>query len=69
MQRRAGLVIALAALTYNPSRQVAYPMGYRQWAHVKTMLLQEDHPLYEAFGGKLHLCQRQRPHRHESGKA
>ncbi len=51
----AGLVITLAALAATPSRQVAYPEGYRQWAHVKTMILQEGHPLYESFGGIHHV--------------
>lgn len=51
----AGLLIALAALAAKPSRPVAYPEGYRQWAHVKTMILQEGHPLYETFGGMHHI--------------
>lgn len=34
---------------------VDYPAGYRQWPHVKSMVLQAGHPLYEAFGGIHHI--------------
>ncbi|GAB4285924.1 MAG: hypothetical protein Kow0098_00490 [Ignavibacteriaceae bacterium] len=37
------------------SNEVSYPEGYRNWSHVKTMILQPGHPLYEAFGGIHHL--------------
>lgn len=35
--------------------KVDYPEGYRQWAHIKSMVLQEGHPLYESFGGLHHV--------------
>ncbi len=34
---------------------VDYPTGYRDWTHVKSMVIQEGHGLYEAFGGIHHL--------------
>jgi hypothetical protein len=34
---------------------VPYPEGYREWTHVKSMLIEEGHPLYAAFGGLHHL--------------
>ncbi|HET9977585.1 MAG TPA: cytochrome P460 family protein [Burkholderiaceae bacterium] len=34
---------------------VPYPEGYRQWMHVKSMVIQAGHPLYDAFGGIHHL--------------
>lgn len=34
---------------------VPYPQGYRQWTHVKSMIISQGHPLYEAFGGMHHL--------------
>lgn len=34
---------------------VPYPEGYRQWQHVKSMVIEKGHPLYEAFGGIHHL--------------
>ncbi len=35
--------------------QVPYPQGYRDWHHVKSMVINEGHPLFEAFGGIHHL--------------
>lgn len=35
--------------------QVPYPEGYRNWHHVKSMVIEEGHPLYGAFGGIHHL--------------
>lgn len=34
---------------------VDYPHGYRDWTHVKSMVIQEGHGLYESFGGIHHL--------------
>ncbi len=34
---------------------VPYPEGYRDWTHVKSMVIGEGHPLYESFGGIHHL--------------
>jgi len=34
---------------------VPYPEGYRNWTHVKSMVIEKGHPLYEAFGGIHHL--------------
>ncbi len=34
---------------------VPYPEGYRQWTHVKSMIINQGHPLYDAFGGIHHL--------------
>ena len=36
-------------------KQVSYPEGYRQWAHVKSMVIEKGHPLYESFGGIHHI--------------
>ncbi len=37
------------------AQQVSYPDDYRAWRHVKSMLLNPGHPLYESFGGLHHL--------------
>lgn len=37
------------------SVQVAYPEGYRDWTHVKSMVIKSGHPLYNAFGGIHHV--------------
>lgn len=34
---------------------VPYPAGYRDWHHVKSMVIQPGHPLYGSFGGIHHL--------------
>ncbi len=34
---------------------VPYPDGYRDWRHVKSMLIEPGHALYSSFGGLHHL--------------
>ncbi len=34
---------------------VYFPEGFRSWAHVKSMIIEPGHPLYESFGGIHHL--------------
>jgi hypothetical protein len=34
---------------------VPYPTGYRSWSHVKSMIIEPGHALYESFGGLHHL--------------
>lgn len=45
---------AQAALAGDDST-VAYPEGYRDWRHVKSMVIEPGHPLHAAFGGIHHL--------------
>lgn len=45
----AGLALAADAA------RVAYPENYRDWTHVKSMVIGEGHPLFAAFGGIHHL--------------
>lgn len=44
-----------APLLASDAAPVPYPQGYRQWMHVKSMVIQSGHPLYDAFGGIHHL--------------
>lgn len=44
---------ATSALATEPV--VPYPAGYRDWHHVKSMVINEGHPLFAAFGGIHHL--------------
>ena len=37
------------------SAKVPYPEGYRDWHHVKSMLIEPGHALYATFGGIHHL--------------
>jgi len=47
------LCVATAGIAAEP--EVAYPEGYRDWRHVKSMLIEEGHPLHAAFGGIHHI--------------
>jgi len=35
--------------------RVSYPEGYREWQHVKSMVIEPGHSLYSSFGGIHHL--------------
>lgn len=54
MKRLALATLAALALPAFAA-EVAYPDGYRDWHHVKSMVIQPGHGLYEAFGGIHHL--------------
>lgn len=45
-----GVAMAVAA-----DAEVPYPRGYREWHHVKSMVIEQGHPLFGAFGGIHHL--------------
>ena len=59
--RRRQIACALlgAAMLAVPAAQagdgVPYPAGYRDWKHVKSMVIQPGHPLHASFGGIHHL--------------
>jgi len=46
---------ALAMTVWAADPQVPYPSHYRDWKHVKSMVIDEGHPLFAAFGGIHHL--------------
>jgi hypothetical protein len=49
-------VLAPFAVTaFADDASVPYPEGYRDWHHVKSMVIEEGHALYEAFGGIHHI--------------
>ena len=50
------LALTLAGLAHAAGPAVDYPTGYRQWPHVKSMVIHSDkHPLFAAFGGMHHI--------------
>jgi len=58
--KRIGFLLVLSAviLASGPGyaqAPVPYPDGYRQWTHVKSMVIDRGHPLFDAFGGIHHL--------------
>jgi hypothetical protein len=57
---RLTLIAFLAATFFvvcssSQEQKVNYPDGYRNWVHVKSMILEPGHPLYETFGGIHHI--------------
>ena len=36
-------------------QSIEYPNDYRHWTHIKSMVIQEGHPLHTAFGGIHHI--------------
>ena len=57
--RHAMLAVVGAAITLATaaaqSNSVPFPEGYRDWRHVKSMLIAEGHPLFASFGGIHHI--------------
>jgi len=48
-------LLASCAVQAAGAPSVPYPAGYRDWHHVKSMVIDRGHPLFEAFGGIHHL--------------
>jgi len=49
------IIIACNTPVLAADAQVPYPNGYRDWHHVKSMVIEEGHPLFASFGGIHHL--------------
>jgi Cytochrome P460 len=49
------LLLATTALSAVAANQVTYPEGFRNWNHVKSMVINKGHPLFDAVGGMHHL--------------
>ena len=50
-----GIFLISAPQGYADSGKVEYPEGYRQWAHIKSMLIEPGHPLENPFQGLHHV--------------
>jgi hypothetical protein len=53
-----GILFTVISIAYPEGTKkdpVTYPDGYRKWAHVKSMVIQQGHPLYDSFGGIHHV--------------
>lgn len=57
--KKSCLIIAAAAIAFPAfaadTPQVPYPTGYRDWHHVKSMIINPGHPLNDSFGGIHHI--------------
>lgn len=55
----AGAALVAATITAGVAlaadHKVAYPTGFRAWDHVKSMVINKGHPLYDAVGGMHHV--------------
>lgn len=47
--------LTFAAATPAAAAEIAFPSGWRDWRHVKSMLIEQGHPLAESFGGLHHI--------------
>lgn len=47
--------LCLAGTAWSEEVKVKYPEGYRDWTHVKSMVIEQGHPLYDTFGGIHHI--------------
>lgn len=48
---------------------VPYPAGYRDWHHVKSMVIEEGHPLFASFGGIHHIYANEKAMKGYRGKS
>jgi hypothetical protein len=56
MLKQSALVVALATAAVSTSAaDVAYPEKFRDAKHVKSMVINNGHPLYNAVGGMHHI--------------
>jgi hypothetical protein len=51
----AAAAITAGAFALAATPEVAYPANYRDWTHVKSMVIEPGHALHSAFGGIHHL--------------
>ncbi|QJD28782.1 cytochrome P460 family protein [Methylococcus geothermalis] len=49
------LGMSVVTTTLAAAPDVPYPKGYRDWHHVKSMVIEEGHPLFASFGGIHHI--------------
>lgn len=62
------MTLSANALAADPA-PVPYPTGYRDWHHVKSMIINPGHALYQSFGGIHHLyANRQAMEGYKKGK-
>lgn len=54
MRKFVACIAAFAALPAFAAG-VPYPEGYRDWHHVKSMVIEPGHALYDSFGGIHHI--------------
>jgi hypothetical protein len=51
----SGVLFSASTISAADAPSVPYPNGYRDWTHVKSMIINPGHGLYDAFGGIHHI--------------
>jgi Cytochrome P460 len=51
----ACLLATFAAGAFAADGKVSYPREFRDWRHVKSMVIESGHPLHESLGGMHHV--------------
>jgi hypothetical protein len=51
----ASLVLVWSSGLFADSTLVQYPKGYKEWKHIKTMIIKPEHPMAEVFQGIHHI--------------
>ena len=49
------ITLASTSLSYAENNKVPYPDGYRNWTHIKTMIIEPGHSLENPFQGIHHV--------------
>jgi len=49
------LITTFVTSTTAIAQEIPYPENYRSWHHIKSMVINPGHALYDAFGGIHHL--------------
>lgn len=52
-----GFLFSLAGISASTgeAEKISFPSGYRDFTHVKSMVISKGHPLFDAFGGIHHV--------------
>jgi hypothetical protein len=50
-----GPILLIVLFTQTPTKQVAYPEGYRNWDHVKSTFIGPGHKNFATMGGFQHI--------------
>ncbi len=54
----SGMIFVVTLIAHSEGGEkgmVEYPKGYRNWTHIKSMVIQPGHALYDSFGGIHHI--------------
>lgn len=63
------LTLVISGLAFSEEGSIAYPEDYRQWSHIKTMLIEPGHQLENPFQGIHHIYANQEAYKGlESGE-